>query len=180
MGVNTVEHSPIDNFLEKKYQYPNKITALSITPPGDFEKKYPEVKFIQYDGGKFPFKDGEFEFVHSNAVIEHVGGFSDQQKFLQELIRVSKKGVFFTTPNKYFPIEMHTNILFLHFLPKFLFDKLLVLFNKSWASGDYMYLLSAFDLKKMIKCNSKSYQSFNIKKERLFGFTYQLICMLKH
>lgn len=182
VGVNTIEHSPVDNYLEKHYPYLDKITALSITPEDDFASNYPGVKFVQYDGDVFPFKDKEFDFVHSNAVIEHVGDFCHQKMFLQELIRVSKKGVFFTTPNKYFPIEMHTNILFFHYLPKTWFDKLLHIFGKSWATGDYMNLLSESDLIRMktaIDANEVEEKQFLLKKEYLLGFAYQLIVMIK-
>lgn len=182
VGVNTVEHSPVDNFLEKNYPYLDKITALSITPPEDFPSNYPDVNFVQYNGGVFPFEDKTFDFVHSNAVIEHVGDSNRQELFLQELVRVAEKGVFFTTPNKYFPIEMHTNILFLHFLPKSWFDMILRILNKSWATGDYMYLLSKGDLLKMektIEFSLYKHKEFLIRKERLLGFTYQLIGMIK-
>lgn len=77
---------------------------------------------------------------------------------------------------------MHTNILFLHYLPKNWFDKILHLFNKSWASGSYMSLLCENDLKKMersLNVNRSDNISILIKKERLFGFTYQLIGMIK-
>ena len=182
VGVNTIEHSPVDNYLEKHYPYLDKITALSVTPPEDFTSNYPDVKFVQYDGNIFPFCDKEFDFVHSNAVIEHVGDFNRQKLFLQELIRVSKKGVFFTTPNKYFPVEMHTNIFFLHYLPKKWFDKILYLFKKSWATGDYMNLLSIYDISRMhksIETGLSERIKVSIKKERLLGFTYQLISMIK-
>ena len=123
-----------------------------------------------------------FDFVHSNAVIEHVGGFFDQQRFLHELIRVANKGVFFSTPNKFFPIEMHTNVFFLHYLPKKIFDKLLCTMGKSWATGDYMFLLSKNDLiklEKSIKLDGYNQGSLSIHKERLFGCSYQLLGMIK-
>ncbi|MEN8905914.1 MAG: class I SAM-dependent methyltransferase [Clostridiales bacterium] len=180
VGVNTVEYSSVDNYLEKHYPYSKNITALSVTEPEDFPLNYPEVRLVQYYGSTFPFCDKEYDFVHSNAVIEHVGNLEKQKFFLSELIRVSKYGVFFTTPNKLFPIEIHTNILFLHYLPKKSFDKILQILNKSWATGDYMYLLSEQDLIKL-KCsiNSHSYENFIIKKERMLGLTYQLIGLLK-
>lgn len=182
VGVNTTEHSPVDNFLEKNYPYLDNITALSVTPVEDFSSNYPAVRFVQYDGGIFPFADKEFDFIHSNAVIEHVGDFEHQKLFLNELIRVSNKGVFFTTPNKYFPVEMHTNVLFLHYLPKNWFDRILHNLNKSWASGDYMNLLSENNLEeiyKEIEISKNEKINISIIKERLLGLTYQLICMIK-
>jgi hypothetical protein len=51
--------------------------------------------------------------VFSNAVIEHVGDDAAQVRFVDEMLRVADN-VFFTTPNKLFPVESHTNVLFLH------------------------------------------------------------------
>ncbi len=179
VGVNTTEHSPVDNYLEKHYPYLSNITALSVTPNEDFSSKYPSVKFVKYDGKLFPFADKEFDFIHSNAVIEHVGGLDSQKLFCREMLRVAKRGVFFTTPNKYFPIEMHTNILLLHYLPKYYFDKFLVTINKAWATGDYMFLLSSNNLKQIIKQVCPDNYDFKIKRGRLLGFTYQLICTIR-
>jgi hypothetical protein len=60
-----------------------------------------------------PFAAKEFDWVFSNAVIEHVGDAEDQFHFLLELLRVARN-VFFTTPNRFFPVETHTRVLFSH------------------------------------------------------------------
>jgi hypothetical protein len=87
VGVADKEYSPFDNFLEKEYPYPDRITALSIYALKEFQKRYPSVSTVTYQGGRFPFKDKEFSTVYSNAVIEHVGGFPEQVEFIRELNR---------------------------------------------------------------------------------------------
>ena len=52
----------------------------------------------------------------SNAVIEHVGGRDRQRKFVTEAIRVGRR-VFITTPNRLFPVEVHTRLPLVHWLP---------------------------------------------------------------
>jgi Methyltransferase domain len=69
--------------------------------------------FVQADGRDLPFADGYTDMVLANAVIEHVGGLSDQQKFVDEQSRVARSWVI-TTPNRWFPVEAHTSVLFLH------------------------------------------------------------------
>lgn len=59
--------------------------------------KYPEMKFVQYSGGVFPFEDKQFEWSYSNAVIEHVGDLSAKIEFINEMNRVSKN-VFLQRP----------------------------------------------------------------------------------
>ena len=129
-----------------------------------------------YDGSYFPFADKEFDIAWSNAVIEHVGDYDKQVLFLSELIRTSKS-IFITTPNRWFPIEVHTKLPFLHYLPKKYFDKVLGLIGKSWASGDYMNLLSIPDIKKMLKVlNVKKY---TIKRNRKFFSTMDFVLIIK-
>jgi ubiquinone/menaquinone biosynthesis C-methylase UbiE len=77
-----------------------------------------KVQELVADGRKLPFETGEFDWVFSNAVIEHVGQYEDQARFANEIRRVAAKGYFVACPNKYFPIEPHTLMPFYQFLPK--------------------------------------------------------------
>ena len=63
-----------------------------------------------------PFADGEFDIVFSNAVIEHVGGREQQRRFVEESLRVARRA-FVTTPNRWFPVEVHTRLPLVHWLP---------------------------------------------------------------
>lgn len=164
------------NFLEKHYPHKENITALTIEDAPNFQRNFPEIKLIKYDGKKFPFANREFDITWSNAVIEHVGNYENQLFFLSELLRTSKS-IFITTPNRWFPIEVHTRLPFLHYLPKRYFDKLLPLLGKGWAAGDYMNLLSVNDMKKMLhELNVKKY---TIKRNKKFFATMDFILMVK-
>ena len=146
VGASEMEYRESANILEKKYPYQENITVLGVDKYKDFCVRYPKVKVNTYGGDVFPFNNDEFDLVWSNAVIEHVGDKIKQETFIKEMTRVSKS-VFFTTPNKFFPFELHTKILFLHFLPKRIFDKILNIFGMGWASGEYMHLLSLRDIR---------------------------------
>ena len=74
------------------------------------------VTAVQADGCYLPFKSKSFDWVFSNAVIEHVGGWARQKEFANEIRRVATKGYFVATPNKHFPIEPHTLLPFYQFL----------------------------------------------------------------
>lgn len=176
VGYSASEHSNTDNFIEKHYPYPEQLTALGIDEPDDFGKRYPEVKVVQYDGVDFPFEDNCFDVCWSNAVIEHVGNHDRQLKFVKEIGRVAKRA-FITTPNKYFPIEVHTRTPFLHYLPDSLFHRYLNLVGKSWAAGDYMELLSLADLKRLAR--EAELKDFRIVKNRLLGFTVDFVIMFE-
>ena len=63
--------------------------------------------------------------MHSNATIEHVGSYQNQISLIKETFRVSKKYVFIQTPNRYYPIDFHTTLPFIHWLPKDIHRKIL-------------------------------------------------------
>jgi ubiquinone/menaquinone biosynthesis C-methylase UbiE len=75
------------------------------------------IRVVNGDGRSLPFADKSFDWVFSNAVIEHVGSWPDQQRFSAEIRRVAARGYFVTTPNLFFPIEPHTLLPLYQFYP---------------------------------------------------------------
>lgn len=60
--------------------------------------KNPKIKRVQlYDGYRLPYTDNYFDIITCVDVLEHV---EDYDKLVKELLRVSKRGVFFSTPNR--------------------------------------------------------------------------------
>ena len=104
------------NFFEALYPWPERITAVGNVPLTNFARAFPQIQTVVADGRDLPFADGEFDVAFSNAVVEHVGGHDDQERFCHELCRVAKR-VFVTTPNRRFPIDPHTLLPFVHWLP---------------------------------------------------------------
>jgi SAM-dependent methyltransferase len=90
----------------------------------------------QADGTNLPFSDKSFDLVLSNAVIEHVGDFERQHKFIEEHLRVGRFFIL-TTPNRLFPIESHTQVIFKHM-------------KKTWTHPSFTRLLSKADLKELL------------------------------
>ena len=104
------------NFFEEHYPWPEQITALGLHDGAGFRARYPGIEYVQGDACALPFADGQFDVVFSNAVIEHVGGRERQRRFVSEAIRVGRR-VFLTTPNRRFPVEVHTRLPVVHWLP---------------------------------------------------------------
>jgi Methyltransferase domain len=105
------------NFLEAMYPWPHRITAVGLGDLPNFQRAFPDVPWVRADGRDLPFADGEFDIAFSNAVIEHVGDESDQRAFASELSRVASR-VFVTTPNRWFPLDVHTLLPAVHWLPE--------------------------------------------------------------
>jgi ubiquinone/menaquinone biosynthesis C-methylase UbiE len=72
--------------------------------------------WVAGDGGLLPFRDGAFDVVFSNSVIEHVGDAASQQRFASEVARVGR-AYWVQTPNRWFPVEQHLLTPFIHWLP---------------------------------------------------------------
>jgi len=106
-----------DNFFEALYPWPEQITGVGHTELDRFQAAFPAVTAVRADGRSLPFGDGTFDLGFSNAVVEHVaGGREGQRAFVHELCRVAGR-VFVTTPNRWFPLEVHTLLPFVHWLP---------------------------------------------------------------
>ena len=161
-------HSPkTDNYFIKTFRYdPKNYTGLGIESMEGMDKIYPGMKFVQYGGGTFPFDDNQFDWAYSNAVIEHVGSKEVKTEFIKEMCRVAKH-VFFTTPNKYFPVDSHTLVFFRHWNDKH-FYKWRQKHNK-WLPKDTLNLVSIKELKRLL--NDAGVKKYMIKRNRVLGMT---------
>ena len=74
------------------------------------------VTLLFADGRAMPFRDGAFDVVFSNSVIEHLGDEESQRRFAAEVARVGR-GYWVETPSRWFPVEPHLLTPFLHWLP---------------------------------------------------------------
>jgi ubiquinone/menaquinone biosynthesis C-methylase UbiE len=83
----------------------------------DLSQRMNKRPYVCADGLALPFRDGAFDLVFSNAVIEHVGDERDQQRFVDEHRRVARHCVL-TTPNRWFPVESHTRAVLRHWSPR--------------------------------------------------------------
>jgi SAM-dependent methyltransferase len=120
------------NFFEALYPWPEQITALGVGDGAQFRQSYPSARYVQGDALALPFEDAEFDVVFSNAVIEHVGGREEQRRFVAESLRVARRA-FVTTPNRWFPVEVHTRLPLVHWLPDALAHRAYELAGKPWA-----------------------------------------------
>jgi hypothetical protein len=173
----TYDHS---NYLESWYAHKATITALGIDAGAAFlEKVYPGVKFVHGDGRDLPFADGAFDYVHSSAVLEHVGSRDRQRAFIAQAVRVARKCVFLTTPNRWFPVEFHTVLPLVHWLPKPAFRRAVAaLGNDFLAREENLNLLSAGDLESL--CAELSLQGqARVTGARLLGIVSNLILIVK-
>lgn len=90
------------------------ITLLNLEK---FDTKYDNFVSVIGDACDLSqYKDGEFDIVYSNSVIEHLFTYENQQKMANETRRVGKY-YYIQTPNYFFPIEPHFLVPFFQFFP---------------------------------------------------------------
>ncbi len=117
IGVTSEQSYPSSNYFEKWYPHKACITAAGLDDASFLETEFPGLKFVNANALDLPFDDKSFDYVHSSAVIEHVGDASSQARMVSECARVARKGFFVTTPNRWFPVEFHTVVPLVHWLP---------------------------------------------------------------
>lgn len=120
------------------------------------------------EDGTLPFPDGFFDIVHCSSVIEHVSipkaevwsvksgkqfrllADANQRRFAAEVIRVCEK-YWVQTPNKWFPVESHSWLPFIGWLPRSAQLAILRRTNRFWVkktSPDW-HLLDAKGLSRL-------------------------------
>jgi len=171
VGVTPDRELPDSNFFEQLYPHRDQITATSIEDASFLESDFPGVRFVRTDGASLPFADGEFDIAFSSAVLEHVGDRDAQRAFVAELVRVSKR-FFLTTPNRWFPVEVHTFLPLLHWLPQPAHQRSLRALGKDfWAETDNLNLLSARTVAELFPAGSE----VHVSRLRTAGATSNLL-----
>ena len=172
LGVTGDEEHQESNFFEQFYPYKHRIVCVGTEDGSHLERTYPGIIFMPIrQGEKLPFSDQQFDIVFSNAVVEHTGEEAEQKVFVQEALRVSK-AFFLTTPNRFFPIEMHSGLPFLHLFPKPVHRLLLSKIGYNyWASESNLNLLGAQGFRRLFPDSAP----VKIVKVRLFGFCSNLV-----
>jgi ubiquinone/menaquinone biosynthesis C-methylase UbiE len=125
------------------------LEIILLNPEKIIHKK-PGYEYLVGDGRNLSiFEDNSVDLIYSNSVIEHVGGWDDQNKFAKEIKRVSKK-YFIQTPNYYFPFEPHFLTFGIQYLPTKMRAMLIRHFNLGWFEKTSNYT-SSIELAKSIR-----------------------------
>jgi hypothetical protein len=166
-----------ENYLVNKYPYKRSITCLSNQTLSLIKKKFPQIKTIKSDGRETKLKNNKFDIVHSNATIEHVGNFNNQIKFVKETLRISKKYIFITTPNRNFFFDLHTIIPIIHWFPKKIHRLILKKIGHNFLSKEEnLNLLNNEDLEKI--CKIIKIKKYIIDSIKILGFRTNLILII--
>ena len=135
-------------------------------------------KSITEDLNKNEIDDFKSDLVISNATIEHVGSLENQIKMCSNIINLSRKYFIIVTPNRFHPLEFHTKIPFIHWLPKKIHRKILKLIGlKFFAEEKNLNLLSENEFKLIMK--KLNQVNFDIQNINFLFFKSNLILIGK-
>ena len=178
VGVTSDQTYETSNYVEAWYPHKEKITAVGVDDAAFLEQQYPGVTYRRADGRNLPFADNSFDVVHSSAVLEHVGSFANQRSLIEELTRVAKRVVFLTTPNRWFPLEVHSMLPFVHWLPKSWFRRFL-----RGTRYDFFALeenLNLLDRREILQlCSQLRGASVSVESQRLLGMASNLLVTIE-
>jgi hypothetical protein len=171
LGVTPERSLPESNLFEALYPYKSMLTAASIEDASFLTELYPGMRFVQVSAGRLPLADDGFDILFCSAVLEHVGDSAAQRLFVEECLRVARR-FFITTPDRRFPIEMHTMLPFLHWLPQHTHQTLLRAMGKDfWARTENLNLLTPAKLRALFpQCRVLA-----IESHRLLGWSSNLM-----
>ena len=174
VGVTSDRSYENSNYFEALYPHRARIVAIGMQDASFIEQLYPGVRYIEGNALNLPFSDRAFDLVHSSAVLEHVGSIQNQAKMISECARVARRGICLTTPNRWFPVEFHTQLPLVHWMPKrvgrYVFRKLGFV---DLADEDHLNLMTAQELK-TLTAHVPGWH-FRVASPRLFGWKSNLV-----
>lgn len=141
VGVSDVTGNAA-NLLERRYPHQERLTAAGLGTAEEFQAAFPRIRYQQIVANEpLPFADGQFDIATCNAVLEHVGSQENQRRFVSELLRVGCR-VFLTVPHRYFPVEHHTAIPFLHWTDPTFALACRLTGKQKWSRVEHLILMS--------------------------------------
>ena len=150
-------------------------------------RQYGFMPVVVPESGSLPFPDGFFDIVHCSSVIEHVTlpkeevwrvtsgkqfrreAWARQQQFAAEIRRLGRQ-FFVQTPYKHFPLESHSWLPFVAWLPRGMLVRLFGLTNRFWVKK------TAPDWNLLVRAQlAQLFPDARIVAEKSFGLTKSLM-----
>ena len=177
IGTTSDDKNASSNIVIKNIKNIDKFKCISdqIVNSDFFHKSLN--KSITEEFSENELYDFSSDLVVSNATIEHVGNTLNQKKMLENVIKLTKKIFVITTPNRFYPIELHTKIPLIHWFPKPIYRKILKFLGLSfYANEENLNLLGIRELEGMLDNQKITYE---IKFLKLLFFKSNIIIVGK-
>lgn len=140
-----------------------------------FRQELPNIELIEFDGEHYLVFEKKFDFAFCNAVIEHIGEYTRQLKWMSEIKKITKL-LFITTPNRWLPFETHSMTFFFHWFPSGIRNYIYRKIGKGHFANNYMWLLGERDFKRIIEEAGFEIVSFHKNKFICLTIDFVAIC----
>jgi len=171
------------NFFARKLSATSRVTLFSDQPiDAQRDIDFAVDGVLVGDALNMGAEVGTYDLVLSSATIEHVGSIQNQRRMIEGCLRAARKYVVITTPNRWHPLEFHTKLPLLHWLPRPLHRRLLKLIGfRFFAEEQNLNLLGRRDLQTMIDVSNlrDRIKSCRVETVRLFGLVSNLVFILE-
>ena len=152
IGTTNDTKNKSSNFIVKNLKNIKNFNSISdqlIT--SSFFKKNLQ-KSITENFSEYEIENFKSDLVISNATIEHVGSYDNQKTMFDNMIKLCKKMIIISTPYRYHPLEFHTKIPLIHWLPKNIHRKILKNIGLTFFSKEEnLNLLSKSDFNNFVE-----------------------------
>ena len=167
------EPNPSENWLEKHAVGKGRVLAVGLEDMRDFRRAYPNVWCVQADGCDLPFADHSIDVAVSNAVLEHV---TEERRadFVRELFRVAKRWAWFSVPDRWCPVEVHTKLPLVHWLP-FWRRALRWCGHAYWALPSSLDLYTKRRLRKLLESVHVAGGAWSLTRQHWYGIPVSLL-----
>lgn len=126
------------------------------------------------------YEDNAFDIVHSNSVIEHVGGWSQMRAMAKQTRRLAPH-YFVQTPNLWFPLEAHYRLPLVQFLPEAIRARMLVKKQRGYMPRcpDLDHAMIAVQSTNLLeyKLLQALFPDASIHREKILGLTKSITAM---
>ena len=194
LDLGSENGSNINTVLKGTPVHPKNVYIADINPEvvKRGSKKYGYNPVVMTESEILPFEDNFFDIIYCSSVIEHVTirkervwrqysdnrfkveSLSIQKEFVKEIKRLGKH-YFVQTPYKYFPIESHTWLPCVAYLPRRLLIPILRFTNLFWIkkTNPDWYLLNKKEMRDL-------FDDAEIIEEKKIGLTKSIIAVKAH
>lgn len=162
IGPGSMPHPRADLFLDRRF--PDEKVAFAQR--GNAPNAADPSRTLYYDGGRFPFRDQEFDYVICSHVIEHVSD-GEMDLFVQEIQRVAQRG-YLEFPSVFYELINYQRF---HCWMMNVRDGVVLMFDKKGFRSNYIHQV----YREMFYAPDRyMYQAFRRYKEVFFcGFEWQ-------